>query len=160
MADFASRSYKEGYPNTANSLFLQEFSHRFPLTPQLGSWKLAGISTKTTSVGISILWRAKGTNSGPGARPGGSGLCLRPELAKILGSPASKPPNSTCNAKGCSWPLLGPSGLASNQLHKFFLARPSRERFAKSASLWCIRDFKTLANSIHSKNASTIQLRT
>ena len=157
MADFASRSYEEGYPNTADHMFLQEFSHRFPLPPQLGSWKLVQIRTETTSVGFSILRRAKGTNSGPGARPGGSGLCLRPELAKILGSPASKPPSSTWNAKGCSWPLLGPSGLASNQLHKFFLARPSRERFVKSASLWCGRDFKTLANSIRPRNASTNQ---
>jgi len=155
MADFASRSYEEGYPTTADALFLQEFSHRFPLPPQLGSWQLARVRSEITSVGFSILRRAKGTNGGPGARPGGSGLCLRPELAKILGSPPSSSPISTWNAKGCSWPLLGPSGKASNQLHEFFLGRPSRERFVKSASLWCGRDFRTLASNIHPRSAST-----
>jgi len=38
---------------------------------------------------------------------------------------------------------------------RVFLGRPSRERFVKSASLWCGRDFRTLANSIHPKSVST-----
>ena len=40
MADFASRSYEEGFPPSADDQFLTEFSRRHPLPPQLGSWKL------------------------------------------------------------------------------------------------------------------------
>jgi hypothetical protein len=148
MADFASRSYEEGYPSGHDADFVREFSHRFPLPIQLGSWQLVQARAETISVGFSILRRARGTNSGPAARPGGSGRDLQPELDKILGSRHSKVNINTWNAKGCSWPLLGPSGKESSLLLDQFRARKSRQRFEKSASLWCGKDFETLADSI------------
>jgi hypothetical protein len=136
MADFASRSFDEGFPSSQDHAFLTEFSHRFPLPPQLGSWTLVQPRAATTSVGFSYL-RGQPADPMPQPPPSGkSGISLPPRLAKIHGSPGFRPPANTWNDVGCSWPLLKPCGTVCPTMYDRLLARKSRLRFSSSDSLW------------------------
>jgi len=152
MADFASRSFEQGFLPEHDTGFLTEFCHRFPLPPQLGSWQLVQPRSETILLGFSIL-RGQAISQPETTPPhGASGQTLPTTMGKILGSAPYKDPSNTWNVAGCSWPLLSPCGKVCHLLHARLLDRTSRKRFNSSDSLWNNADFETLAEQMQGKH--------
>ena len=55
MADFPSRSYEEGFGAQADHRFFEEFTNRYPLPPQLKSWRLVQPRIEICSAAFLLL---------------------------------------------------------------------------------------------------------
>jgi hypothetical protein len=153
MADFASRSFEEGYPVPNHAGFHREFSNRHALPPQLGSWTLVHPKPEIVSAAFLLLRGQTDLTIHPETNIGDSGLGLPTMLANILFSTTSKDPPSTWNDATCSWPLLAPCGTASMTTDAELRARKSRKRYAGARSAWSYGDLLTLANRIRDNPA-------
>ena len=150
MADFASRSYEEGYPDADDDAFLTEFVERFPLPPQLHYWTLVRPSTEILSAAISLL-RKQVKDHVPGTATIGSfGVSLPTSLAKTLSSPECRATHGSMvwNESTCSFPLLLPCGTVSSTVADKLRARRSRASYTKSPSSWSTTGLETLAKHI------------
>ena len=148
MADFASRSFEQGFPASHHDTFYEEFTHRHALPPQLGSWTLVHPKPEIVSAAFLLLRGRNDLRIHPATSIGTSGLGLPMTLANILFSLTSKVPPSIWNAATCSWPLLGPCGMVSLTTDAELRGRKSRKRFAGVHSAWLYEDLLTLANKI------------
>ena len=155
MADVPSRSFTSGTPNQPDHVFLQEFSQRFPLPPQLGSWKLVRPRQEICSAAFSLLRRTSGTANHPAVRSGGDGLSLPPALANTLTSWDTREPPSTWNESTCSWPLLLPCGTVVPTAGSPHQRRQSAERFASVDRSWSLEDLRTHAAQYRVARSST-----
>jgi len=154
MPDFASRSYEQGFlPGAAgDEAFLTEFSRRFPLPEQLGSWRLVHPRTEIISAAFSILRNQIDYRIHPPTVIGDSGLGLPHTVAMTRTSDAFKAPASRWNEETSSWPLLNPSGVEDTEaMAQVFRARRSRQRFVNARSSWSIESLQTLGDSIRVK---------
>ena len=145
LGDFPSRSFEEGFPDGTDDAFLSEFSQRFPLVSQLGSWRLLTPPDSVTSLATSILLGRYDTQICPETVIGKSGVGLPTTLANTLSSKTSKDPAKTWNEATCSWPLLCPSGKVSYSKLDELRARRSRRPFVNAHGSWPIEDLQTLA---------------
>ena len=158
MADFASRSFEQGYPASpaGDHAYLTEFQRRFPLPPQLGSWRLVQPRTEIISAAFSILRNKIDWSIQPGTEIGNSGLGLPVTVAKTRTSCAFKAPATQWNAATCSWPLLDPSGKVDTAaMVQAYQGRRSRQRFVKSRSTWSIESLRTLGDNMRRSPSST-----
>jgi hypothetical protein len=150
LGDFPSRSYNQGFPDNSagGAAFLLEFSHRHPLPPQLGRWRLVPPTDGIICATFSML---RGENT---IKPlttidtGGGGLHLPSALASTLCCTRPRDPVTTWNAHSCSWPLLNPCGLVTPTMANHFEERRSRGRYASAHSSWSPMDLMTLEDSI------------
>ena len=151
LGDFPSRSFEEGYPADNDDAFLLEFSRRFPLVPQLGSWRMLNPPGSVTSLATSLLLGQFDTKICPKTIIGKSGVGLPATLASTLSYTTSKDPPSTWNEATCSWPLLCPSGKVSSTKLDELRARPSRRPFENAHGSWSLEDLQTLADRLQAK---------
>jgi hypothetical protein len=160
LGDVPSRSYPpetKGFPDTTegDALFLVYFANRFPLPPQLGSWRFVRPRTEVCSA-VNMLVRGRtDTVTRTITDSGLSGVSLPETLANTLTSETCRDPVSTWNEDTCSFPLLGPSGEVSSTMAGLLRARPSRERYNTADSAWSTTDFGTLAGRIRPSPTST-----
>ena len=150
MADFPSRSYQEGYPAEANEAFLTEFSTRFVLPPQLGSWRLVHPRAEIFSAAISLLRREISQPVLETTILGSFGVDLPLALAKTLSSPECRVTQgpTVWGESTCSWPLLLPCGTVSTTMGTVLQERRSRKNFSKSPASWSNTELQTLAERI------------
>ncbi len=135
MPDFSSRSYEQGFRDDAegDEEFLTEFQRRFPLPPQLGSWRLVQPRTEIISAAFSILRNQIDYRTHPATVIGDSGLGLPYTVAMTRTSFAFKEATTHWNEATFSWPLLNPSGKEDTEaMAKAFRARRSRQRFVNA----------------------------
>ena len=151
LGDFPSRSFEEGFPDGDDDAFLSEFSQRFPLVPQLGSWRLLKPPNSVTSLATSMLLGHYDTQICPETVIGKSGVGLPATLASTLSSKTSRDPAKTWNEATCSWPLLCPSGKVSSSKLDELQARRSRRPFANAHGSWSLEDLQTHADRIRDK---------
>jgi hypothetical protein len=160
LGDVPSRSYPPetaGFPDTpeGDALFLEYFANRFPLPPQLGSWRYVRPRAEVCSA-VNMLVRGRTDTATRTIIDNGlSGVSLPATLANTLTSETCREPASTWNEDTCSFPLLGPSGEVSPTMAGLLRARPSRERYNTADSAWSITDFETLAGQIQPSHTST-----
>ena len=153
LGDVPSRSYEEGFPEGEENNFLKNFSLRFPLPPQLGSWQLVPVPPGIVSLTTLILRGQSNSINPERAWSVNDGATLPPTLANALFSPASRAPTSTWNKATCSWPLLLPSGKEDTmQVQAVLLERPSKKRFAGSHNAWSPEDLQTLAAQLQGQD--------
>ena len=156
LGDIPSRSYEEGFPEASDDdAFLADFSHRFPLPPQLGSWRLAQPPTAVTSAIYSLLQGTRDSTTHPATSSGAAGLGLPVSLANTLFSLTSNPTTTTWNESTCSWPLLTPSGEVTSLKAPELQHRRSREHFSGAPPAWSPEDLKTLGDQMRGRNDST-----
>ena len=150
MADFASRSFEEGYPSADDDAFFEEFTHRFPLPPQLRYWVFARPRAEIFSAAISLLRNQIDNQMQQWTVTGGFGVALPKTLAATFSSALSRPtaPPTHWGERLCSWPLLLPSGVVSTTMATFLRERRSRTYYSESPNAWCAKEFTTLANRI------------
>ena len=150
MADFASRSFEEGYPDFDDDAFLTEFAARFPLPPQLQSWRLVRPPNAIGSAAILLLRKQVIFSSLEKTSTGSSGVALPPALAATLSSPTCKASAgpSVWAESTCSFPLLRPSGRASTTMATLLRERRSRISYRKSPASWSSMELETLAARI------------
>ena len=148
LGDFPSRSFEEGFPADNDDDFLREFSHRFPLAPQLGSWRLLKPPDSVISLAMSLLRGHYDTQICPATVIGKSGVGLPVILANTLSSTTSKEPAKVWNEATCSWPLLSPSGKVSSSKINELQARRSRQPFVNAHGSWSLEDLQTLGVQI------------
>ena len=148
MADFSSRSYEQGFADDADESFLAEFSHRYPLPPQLGYWRLVRPKSAIVSAVFSLLRGHNDTKIHPATIIGKSGLGLPVTLANTLSSLTCRDPPSTWNEATCSWPLLAPCGMVSTTVASQLRARKSRRRFSGADNAWSTAALQTLGERI------------
>jgi hypothetical protein len=151
MADFPSRSYEQGFGPSADAPFALEFSHRYPLPPQLGSWKLARPRDEICSAAFLLLRKIKDGPTLVNARSGDFGVNLPQALANTLTCSQPKKPTNTWNEASCSWPLVQPCGRVSSEGMDQLLGRKLSERFAHVDRYWQIEDLRTLGDEIRAK---------
>lgn len=152
MADFPSRCYEQGYTSGAkeDERFLQEFTNRYPLPPQLKSWRLVRPRPEICSAAYLLLRKIKdGVSRVPGPN-GEPGVDLPAALASTLTYQASKGAAGTWNEATCSWPLLRPCGKACST-SDLPLARKLRERFESVDRYWQAEDLRTLGDQIRAR---------
>ena len=142
FGDFPSRSFEEGFSD--DSAFIEEFSRRHPLPPQLGSWQLVHPTPEIISATFLILRNQNDTTTHPATATGASGLHLPTMLASTLFSLESRAPPDTWNEATCSWPLLSQSGEVNSTMASRFAARPSRKRYVIAPGAWSREDLQTL----------------
>ena len=145
MADFASRSF---YLTLTS--FLAAFEARFPLPPQLGSWRCVPPSDAITSAVCNLLRRQLKHKIHPATLTGASGVGLPLPLAKTLSSLGYRGTTAP-TAWGeslCSFPLLLPCGRVSSTVGDLLRARPSRTRYARSPPSWENSDLMTLGDQL------------
>jgi hypothetical protein len=150
LGDFPSRSYNQGFTadSAGGAAFLLEFSHRHPLPPQLGRWRLVHPTEGTICSTFSMLRGVTPNEPLTKTDTGGAGLLLPSALANTLCCTLPKDPPTSWNVLCCSWPLLNPSGLVTPAMANHFGERRSRERFANAHSSWSPTDLMTLGASI------------
>ena len=144
-AEPGGNGFAEGFPDGTDDAFLSEFSQRFPLVSQLGSWRLLTPPDSVTSLATSILLGRYDTQICPETVIGKSGVGLPTTLANTLSSKTSRDPAKTWNEATCSWPLLCPSGKVSYSKLDKLRARRSRRPFVNAHGSWPIEDLQTLA---------------
>jgi len=167
LGDDPSRSYDPGpaggirnFPEDSDDeAFLAAFSRKYPLHPQLGSWRLARPSPAITSAVFSLLRNQYDRTVDPATVTGGSGVGLPTRLANTLASPTFNAPATTWNEAGCSWPLLAPSGEVSSTVADGLRQRRSRRPFANAPSAWTTGDLQTLGERLKAKQTSTGRLK-
>jgi hypothetical protein len=155
LGDFPSRSYEQGFPRDADDAFLQEFSDRQPLPPQLGSWRLVHPKAEIVSGVCSVLRGQIDTHIHPATVTGNDGAGLPTMLANTLSSLDSKEPTSTWNEATCSWPLLVPCGTVSTTPDDELRHRRSRKRFDGAPNAWLPEDLQTLGEQLQASTTST-----
>lgn len=148
MADFASRSYEQGFDPSADAQFLTSFASRYPLPPQLGSWHSARAPTAAASAAFCLLRRIRDTEPRAPTLSGGPGVRLPRALASTLTSSASKDPASTWNESTCSWPLLLPCGNLVPTADSPHQGRRSSGRFGSADKSWPAEDLLTLGDRL------------
>jgi len=150
MADFPSRSFSEGFPNGADGAFLTEFATRFPLPPQLHSWRIVRPRAEIFSAAISLLRKEQTREILPTTVLGSFGVGLPTKLAKTLSYPRCRATlgPSTWGESGCSFPLLLPCGVVCTTVADSLQERQSRTRFSKSPASWSQGALETLAKKI------------
>jgi len=152
MADFGSRSFSEGFPDTpaGDDAFLTEFDSQFPLPPQLHYWVLVRPSAAISSAAISLLRKQIDCEIQEETIIGSFGVGLPRVLANTLSSPECRTTTgpSTWGESGCSFPLLRPCGTVCSTVADNLRDRRSRIRFAKSPPSWSHAELETLAKSI------------
>ena len=156
MPDFSSRSYEQGFADDAegDAAFLTEYQRRFPLPPQLGSWRLVQPREEIVSAAFSILRNQIDYRTHPETVIGDSGLGLPLTLAKTRTSYAFKAPSTQWNVETCSVPLLNPSGEVDTEaMAQAFRARRSRQRFVNARSSWSVENLRTLGDSMRGKQS-------
>ena len=156
MADFASRSYDQGFDHSpaGDQAFFNKFVSSFPLPPQLGSWRFVRPSNEIILLAFSILRGPVVSPTHPLTVIGKDGPGLPTLLAMTRSSFAFKDPSTTWNESSCSWPLLEPSGVENTSLMDARLrGRRSRRRFDSARSAWSTLDLTTLAKDISPKDA-------
>jgi hypothetical protein len=152
LGDIPSRSYEEGFPSDQDDeAFLADFSRRFPLPAQLGSWRLVQPPTAVTSSIYSMMRGTPDTTIHPATSTGAAGVGLPTMLANTLFSLESKGPTSTWNESTCSWPLLTPSGEVSTWKADQLRQRLSRKHFSGAPSAWQAGDLRTLAAKLRDR---------
>jgi hypothetical protein len=152
LGDIPSRSYEEGFPSEDDDeAFLAAFSRRFPLPPQLGSWRLVRPPTAITTAIYSILRGTHDTTIHPATSTGAAGVGLPTMLANTLFSLESKGKTSIWNESTCSWPLLMPCGKVSTWKADLLRARLSRRHFSGAPSAWQAGDLRTLAEKLRDR---------
>jgi hypothetical protein len=136
MADFASRKVQ-----LSDSNFLSQFSQRFPLPAQLGSWRLVRLPKKMSSLVYSILENQPLELQNWTAPTGELGqLSVTP-----LDTTRSCPPGSKTvpwNASSCSWPLLNGFGNVDPIMASKLADRKSRSRYANAPKYSTESDIK------------------
>lgn len=156
LGDIPSRSYEEGFPSDQDDeAFLADFSRRFPLPPQLGSWRLVQPPTAITSAIFSLMLNGPDTRIHPETCTGAAGVGLPTMLANTLFSLESKGASSTWNESTCSWPLLTPSGKVSTWKANQLQGRLSRTHFSGAPNAWRAGDLRTLAEKLRDRTSST-----
>ena len=152
MADFGSRSFSEGYPDTpeGDDAFLTEFDSRFPLPPQLHYWTCVHPSKEISSAAFSLLRKQYNHEILETTVLGSFGVGLPTVLAKTLSSPESRTTvgPTTWGESGCSFPLLLPCGTVCTTVATNLRERRSRIRFSESPRSWTSTDLETLASAI------------
>ena len=150
MADFGSRSFEWGFPDSDDDAFLTEFDSRFPLPAQLGYWTLARPSAEIGSAAISLLRKQIDVSVQETTVIGSFGVGLPTALAKTLSSPECRTTRGP-TAWGectCSFPLLLPSGVVSTTVADDLSARRSRRHYNKCPPSWSNTELETLAKRI------------
>ena len=153
MADFASRSFEEGYPDREDDAFFAEFDTRFPLPPQLRYWTFARPRREISSAAISLLRKHVNPSTLATTALGSFGVGLPIPLAATLSSPEYRETNgpTSWNENTCSFPLLLPCGTGSSTVANSLQARRSRATFSKSPKSWRHTDLEILAGRILDK---------
>ena len=145
MADFPSRSFASFATDAA---FMEEFSRRFPLPPQLRCWTLVRPRTEICSAAFCLLRQIRDSTFLPAGQNGDVGLPLPAVLGSIPTSLNTRDPPSTWNASTCSWPLLLPCGRVIPTAESPLLQRRSREPFVSADKPWQVEDLRTLAKEL------------
>jgi hypothetical protein len=155
LGDFPSRSYEKGFPRGADAAFLHEFSHRHPLPPQLGCWRLVHPRAALVFAVCSLLRGKIDSPIHPATATGKNGVGLPVMLANTLSSLNCKEPTSTWNEATCSWPLLAPCGKVTTTTDAELRRRKSRIRFHGVPSAWSHGDLLTLGDHMQANTTST-----
>ena len=153
MADLPSRSFHNPAWET-DAAFLLEFANRFPLPPQLGSWRIVRPNSAISSAAFSLLRKIRDTTLLPRDKSGDTGLPLPRALANTLTSLNTRDPPTTWNASTCSWPLLLPCGKVVSTAESPLPVRLSRERYATVDRCWQPEDMRILAATYKVSTAS------
>ena len=156
MADIPSRSFEEGFPAGKDDAFLAMFANKFPLPPQLGSWRIVRPPTGIVCAAISLLRNHNDTEIHPATATGELGVGLPVELANTLFSLESRKSPTVWNEDTCSWPLLTPYGAVSSTMDSRLRERQSRRRFNGCRYAWTSTDLRTLGEQIRVSTDSTV----
>jgi len=150
MADFASRSFEEGFPDADDEGFFEEFTNRFSLPPQLWCWSFARPRAEIFSAAVSLLRKHVDQNCQATTAVGKHGVGLPQTLASTLSCADCRatPMPTRWGEKTCSWPLLRPCGAVCTTMDADLRARRSRASCSKSPTSWSNTDLETLAARI------------
>lgn len=148
LGDIPSRSFEEGFPDHADAAFLAHFAHKFPLPPQLGSWRLVRPRAAITSVACSLLRGTLGMTSQPTTLTGARGASSPMSTASTLTSSSGKDQIDHWNDITCSFPLLDPSGRVNTTVDGRLRQRRSRKHYENAPRSWSPQDLRTLARQI------------
>jgi hypothetical protein len=155
LGDFPSCSHGQGFPRHVDNAFLQEFSKRHPLPPQLDFWRLVHPTAEIISAVCSVLRGQIDTQIHPSTVAGNDGAGLPTMLANTLSSLDCKEPTSTWNEATSSWPLLAPCGTVSTTTDDELRHRRSRKRFDGAPNAWLPEDLQTLGEQLRASTSST-----
>lgn len=147
MADIPSRSFAE-YPAERTEEFFSHFANRFPLPPQLMSWRGVLPSVELSSLAISLLQGTPDLSHRKEIYLGNSGVVLPDILVPTLTSKTPSSPTSIWNEATCSWPLLLPCGTVSSTMGELLLDRQSKKRFGNAHRSCSTEDLKILGEAI------------
>jgi hypothetical protein len=155
LGDFPSRSYEKGFPVDSEPAFLAEFSHRHPLPPQLGSWKLVHPRSDLFSEVCSILRGTPSSPIQPATVTGESGAPSPASSANTLSLSTCNAPPTMWNEATCSWPLLAPCGTVCTATDAKLRDRKSRRRYAGAPCSWSPETWRTLDANLRASTTST-----